>query len=73
MNGQVQQQQRTSDLVHGVAETVSWASRYMTLEPGDLIYTGTPGHTPTLHPGDRVEVEIEGIGTLSNHVVAETP
>jgi 2-keto-4-pentenoate hydratase/2-oxohepta-3-ene-1,7-dioic acid hydratase in catechol pathway len=73
VNGQVQQQQRTSDLVHGVAETVSWASRYMTLEPGDLIYTGTPGHTPTLHPGDQVEVEIEGIGTLSNHVVAETP
>ena len=56
-----------------MAETVSWASRYMTLEPGDLIYTGTPGHTPTLHPGDQVEVEIEQVGTLSNHVVAESP
>jgi len=43
----------------------------MTLEPGDLIFTGTPGATPTLSPGDVVEVEIEGIGVLRNHVRGE--
>ncbi|OHB80087.1 MAG: hypothetical protein A2W31_14645 [Planctomycetes bacterium RBG_16_64_10] len=71
VNGQVQQDQRTADLIHGVAEIVSWASRYMTLEPGDLIYTGTPGTTPALQPGDTVEVELERVGILTNRVVAE--
>ena len=43
----------------------------MTLEPGDVIFTGTPGVPPELHPGDVVEVEVSGIGTLSNPVRAE--
>jgi 2-keto-4-pentenoate hydratase/2-oxohepta-3-ene-1,7-dioic acid hydratase in catechol pathway len=42
----------------------------VTLEPGDLIFTGTPGRTSAIKPGDKVEVEIEGIGTLTNPVVA---
>ena len=52
------------------AATVSFISRYMTLEPGDLIYTGTPGKTTALKPGDVVEVELEDVGVLKNGVVA---
>jgi 2-keto-4-pentenoate hydratase/2-oxohepta-3-ene-1,7-dioic acid hydratase in catechol pathway len=48
---------------------VSWVSGWVTLEPGDVIYTGTPGSTRKLTPGDVVEVEIEGIGVLRNPVV----
>lgn len=69
-NGQTKQDQRTSTMVHSVAETVSWASRFFTLEPGDLIFTGTSGTTEAIHPGDRLEVEIEGVGVLHNGVVA---
>jgi 2-keto-4-pentenoate hydratase/2-oxohepta-3-ene-1,7-dioic acid hydratase in catechol pathway len=43
------------------------------LQPGDLIFTGTPGVTPEIKPGDVVEVEIEGVGVLRNPVVAEKP
>jgi 2-keto-4-pentenoate hydratase/2-oxohepta-3-ene-1,7-dioic acid hydratase in catechol pathway len=68
VNGQVRQKQRTRDMVTGVAEAVSFISRFVTLEPGDLIYTGTPGTTEPLHPGDVVEVEIEGVGILKNPV-----
>jgi 2-keto-4-pentenoate hydratase/2-oxohepta-3-ene-1,7-dioic acid hydratase in catechol pathway len=68
LNGEVKQQQRTSDLIHSVPQIVSWISRYVTLEPGDLIYTGTPGKTATIKPGDVIEVEIEGVGVLKNTV-----
>jgi 2-keto-4-pentenoate hydratase/2-oxohepta-3-ene-1,7-dioic acid hydratase in catechol pathway len=68
VNGQVKQQQRTRDLVFGVAEIVSFASQYVTLEPGDLIYTGTPGTTTQIKPGDVVEVDLEGVGVLKNLV-----
>ena len=70
LNGEVKQQQRTGDMVHGVAEMVSWASRHVTLEPGDLIYTGTPGKTSQIRPGDVVEVHLEGVGVLKNSVKA---
>jgi len=70
LNGEVKQEQRTSSLVHGVAAIVSWISRHVTLEPGDLIFTGTPGTTSALKPGDMVEVELEGVGVLRNGVVA---
>jgi 2-keto-4-pentenoate hydratase/2-oxohepta-3-ene-1,7-dioic acid hydratase in catechol pathway len=70
VGGTVKQAQRTSDLIHGVGAIVSYISRYMTLEPGDLIYTGTPGQTTALAPGDVVEVELEGVGILRNRVVA---
>ena len=71
INGQERQRERTSQFIHDVASTVSTISRYVTLQPGDLIFTGTPGETPQLKPGDVVEVEIEGVGVLRNPVVAE--
>lgn len=68
VNGEVRQQQRTCDLIHSVAKLVSFASRHVTLEPGDLIFTGTPGKTADIKPGDVVEVELEGVGVLRNPV-----
>lgn len=70
VNDQVRQQQRTKDLVFGVAAIVSFASQYVTLEPGDLIFTGTPGTTTAIKPGDMVQVELEGVGVLANPVIA---
>jgi 2-keto-4-pentenoate hydratase/2-oxohepta-3-ene-1,7-dioic acid hydratase in catechol pathway len=70
-NGVVKQEERTDHLIHDVAATVSFISRYVTLQPGDLIFTGTPGETSAIRPGDVVEVELEGVGILRNPVVAE--
>jgi len=70
LNGEVRQRQRTRDMEHGVAAVVSWASRHVTLLPGDLIFTGTPGKTDAIRPGDVVEVELEGVGVLKNTVRA---
>jgi 2-keto-4-pentenoate hydratase/2-oxohepta-3-ene-1,7-dioic acid hydratase in catechol pathway len=70
VNGQVLQEQRTSDLIFDVPEVIRFISRYLTLTQGDLIYTGTPGNTQRMQPGDVVEVEIEGIGTLRNPVIS---
>jgi 2-keto-4-pentenoate hydratase/2-oxohepta-3-ene-1,7-dioic acid hydratase in catechol pathway len=70
VNDQVRQQQRTKDLVFGVAAIVSFASQHVTLEPGDLIFTGTPGTTTAIKPGDMVQVELEGVGVLANPVIA---
>ena len=69
VNGEVVQHQYTSDLLFNIPAIVSFISEWVTLEPGDLIYTGTPGSTSKLNPGDIVEVEIEGIGVLRNPVV----
>jgi 2-keto-4-pentenoate hydratase/2-oxohepta-3-ene-1,7-dioic acid hydratase in catechol pathway len=71
LNGQVKQEERTSQLIHDIASTVSVISRYVTLHPGDLIFTGTPGTTAEIKPGDTVEVELEGVGVLRNPVAAE--
>lgn len=71
VNGRVTQQQRTRDMVFNCAQIVSFASRHVTLEPGDLIFTGTMGQTPPIKPGDVLEVEIEHVGLLKNPVVAE--
>ncbi|MBI4877141.1 MAG: fumarylacetoacetate hydrolase family protein [Acidobacteria bacterium] len=70
LNGKVVQQQSTSDLLFPPAAIVSWISQAVTLTPGDVIYTGTPGQTGKMQPGDVVEVEIEGIGVLRNPVAA---
>jgi len=70
LNGKVVQKQYTSDLLFDCPAIVSFASQYVTLVPGDVIYTGTPGTTAAMKPGDVVEVEIEGIGTLRNPVKA---
>lgn len=68
VNGDVLQQQYTSDLLFDVPAVVSYISQWVTLEAGDLIYTGTPGSTSKLNPGDVVEVEIDGVGVLRNPV-----
>lgn len=70
VNGQVKQSQLVSDLLFDAPAVVSFVSQYVTLLPGDVIYTGTPGATSAMKPGDTVEVEIDGIGILSNRVTA---
>jgi 2-keto-4-pentenoate hydratase/2-oxohepta-3-ene-1,7-dioic acid hydratase in catechol pathway len=69
LNGEVVQQQYTSDLIFDCAAIVSWISGWVTLMPGDVIYTGTPGSTRKMSPGDVVQVEIQDIGVLENPVV----
>lgn len=70
VNGEVRQSERTRDLLFDVETIVSYVSRYVTLYPGDIIFTGTPGSTQAMEPGDVVEVELEGVGVLRNTVVA---
>lgn len=73
VNGDVRQSGRTSEMVFPPSFLVSYISRMMTLYPGDLILTGTPGGVGRLAAGDLVEVEIEGIGTLSSAVRTSAP
>ena len=68
LNGKVMQSQRTSDLVFDSAALVSYISRYVTLKPGDMIFTGTPGSTAAMQPGDVIEIELENVGTLRNTI-----
>lgn len=70
-NGTVKQDARTNELIHDVGTLVSFISQYVTMQPGDLIFTGTSGTTSELAPGDIVEVELENVGVLRNRVVAE--
>jgi 2-keto-4-pentenoate hydratase/2-oxohepta-3-ene-1,7-dioic acid hydratase in catechol pathway len=70
LNGEVVQKQNTSDLLFDPPAIVSHISQYVTLEPGDLVYTGTPGSTRKMSPKDVVEVEIDQIGVLKNPVQA---
>ena len=69
-NGKVVQETTTDLLIFNIDNIVSYVSRYITLEPGDVIFTGTPGTTQAMKPGDTFEVEIPGVGTLRNRVVA---
>lgn len=71
LNGKTMQDQSTVDHIHDIHAIVSFVSRYVTLYPGDLIYTGTPGATAAMQPGDVVEIEVEGVGVLRNRIVAE--
>ncbi|HXM55653.1 MAG TPA: fumarylacetoacetate hydrolase family protein [Candidatus Dormibacteraeota bacterium] len=75
VNGDVRQDSNTADMIFGVAELVSYLSRHFTLEPGDLIATGTPQGVaqgrpdkPWLVPGDEVVVEVGGLGRLTNRM-----
>ena len=70
-NGRVVQETTTDLLIFSIDDIISATSRYITLEPGDVIFTGTPGTTRAMKPGDTFEVEIPGVGTLKNTVVAE--
>jgi 2-keto-4-pentenoate hydratase/2-oxohepta-3-ene-1,7-dioic acid hydratase in catechol pathway len=69
LNGEVVQSQRTSDLIFDIPEVIRFISQWVTLVPGDVIFSGTPGETRRMRAGDVVEVVIEGVGTLSNPVV----
>jgi 2-keto-4-pentenoate hydratase/2-oxohepta-3-ene-1,7-dioic acid hydratase in catechol pathway len=66
LNGELRQESNTKNLIFGPAELVSYVSNVMTLLPGDVILTGTPSGVGPMEPGDEVEVEIAGIGTLRN-------
>jgi 2-keto-4-pentenoate hydratase/2-oxohepta-3-ene-1,7-dioic acid hydratase in catechol pathway len=75
VNGETRQDSTTANMIFGVAEIISFATQAITLEPGDVIATGTPAGVAMgqpepryLQPGDTVEVEIEGIGVLTNQV-----
>jgi 2-keto-4-pentenoate hydratase/2-oxohepta-3-ene-1,7-dioic acid hydratase in catechol pathway len=68
VNGELRQDGRTGEVVFAVDELIACVSSVMTLEPGDIILTGTPAGVGSLCPGDHVAVEIEGIGILENSV-----
>jgi len=70
LNGVVKQDSSTSDLIFDVPTLIAFVSYHMALEPGDVISTGTPSGVGNLTPGDVVQIEIEGIGTLENPVIA---
>jgi len=73
VNGIERQRGHSSEMVFAIPDLLAYVSRMMTLEPGDVILTGTPGGVGPLAPGDVVEVEIPGVGTLSNPVEALAP
>jgi 2-keto-4-pentenoate hydratase/2-oxohepta-3-ene-1,7-dioic acid hydratase in catechol pathway len=71
VNGNVRQRARTSEMHFGPAFIVHYVSRFVTLEPGDVIATGTPAGIAPIEPGDMVAITVEGVGTLVNPVEAE--
>lgn len=71
VNGETRQSSSTREMVFGVGDLIEYVSEIMTLCRGDVIFTGTPAGVGQLMPGDRVEVTIEGIGTLANRVAEE--
>ncbi|GAB6907999.1 conserved hypothetical protein [Desulfosarcina cetonica] len=72
LNGKTVQESNTSQMIFKIPEIIAFVSKNFTLMPGDIILTGTPSGVGPLSHGDVVEVEIEGIGVLKNHVVDET-
>ncbi len=72
-NGQVTQTGRTSQMIFNIPFLISYISHIMTLNPGDLICTGTPSGIQPMKPGDTIEIRIEGIGSLHNHMIATEP
>ena len=70
VNGKVKQESNTALMIHTVGVILSYVSHFMTLEPGDLVLTGTPAGVSPLQPGDVMTVEIEGLGVLNNAVIA---
>jgi 2-keto-4-pentenoate hydratase/2-oxohepta-3-ene-1,7-dioic acid hydratase in catechol pathway len=70
VNGERRQHAPVTDMIFSIGVIISWISRVMTLEPGDVIATGTPAGVSPMKPGDVVEVVVSGIGTLRNAVVA---
>lgn len=70
LNGETMQDQSSVDHIHDIHAILSFVSQYVTLNPGDIIYTGTPGATAPMQPGDVVEIEVEGVGVLRNRITA---
>jgi len=66
VNGELRQHGTTSDFIFGIPELLAYITAAITLEPGDLVLTGTPAGVGPLSPGDRVDVSIAGLGVLSN-------
>ncbi len=71
VNGAVQQSERTSMMIYDVPTVIAYITAFMTLEPGDVIMTGTPGTAPQIAAGDEISVTVEHVGTLTNTLVAE--
>jgi 2-keto-4-pentenoate hydratase/2-oxohepta-3-ene-1,7-dioic acid hydratase in catechol pathway len=76
VNGVLKQDSNTSKMVHSTAEQIAYLSRHITLQPGDVIATGTPAGVGLpkgefLKPGDEVKIEIAELGTLTNRMVAD--
>jgi 5-oxopent-3-ene-1,2,5-tricarboxylate decarboxylase/2-hydroxyhepta-2,4-diene-1,7-dioate isomerase len=69
LNGEIVQEAGAGDMLFGVAYQLADVCRLITLEPGDVLLTGTPANSRPMEPGDVVEVEIDGLGRLTNHVV----
>jgi len=71
VNGEMVQDGNTRDMIFGIPELIEYLSEFMTLQPGDLILTGTPHGVRFLQPGDEVVTEIDEIGRLANTIVRE--
>ena len=71
LNGEIVSDFPTNNMVFGVETYIAAMTRYLTLHPGDMIWMGTDGATQNMKPGDICQVEITGIGTLSNPIIAE--
>jgi 5-oxopent-3-ene-1,2,5-tricarboxylate decarboxylase/2-hydroxyhepta-2,4-diene-1,7-dioate isomerase len=71
VNGELRQQGTTADLAYSVWDLIAFLSDFMTLEPDDVILTGTPRGISHVYPGDRMRIEIDGLGALENPVTAE--
>ncbi len=71
LNGTVRQQGSTRDLIFSIPELLRYITAFLTLEPGDLIPTGTPAGVGAVKPGDRIQVEVDGLGILENQFAAE--
>ena len=71
VNGEIKQMSSTREMVFSIPQLIVYISSVMTLEPGDLVLTGTPAGVSPLKPGDEIEIEIEGIGKLINKVSGE--
>jgi 2-keto-4-pentenoate hydratase/2-oxohepta-3-ene-1,7-dioic acid hydratase in catechol pathway len=72
LNGEIKQQGNTADLIFPIAHLLHYITAAMTLEPGDLIPTGTPAGVGPVQPGDRIQIEIDGLGTLENTFAPES-
>lgn len=71
VNGELRQAGNTRDFIYSVPQLIEYITEFMTLEPNDMIWTGTPKGISPIRPGDKLRLEIEGIGALENEVVAD--